>query len=118
MPTPPEIVRAYCALWNENNAGVRARLLDLCWSEAGAIHIGERTISGKEAVAAEAAQFRAQRPHDEGVLTSGIAFVGRWFRFTGEVHRLDGSVYSRFLDVGEFGSDGRIQAIITFPREA
>ena len=117
MPTPLEIVRAYCALWNENDAGARAQLLDLCWSEAGEIHIGERTFSGKEAVAAEAAQFRDRCPHDEGVLTSDIAFVGRWFRFTGEIHRPDGAIYSRFLDVGEFGPDGRIRAIITFPRD-
>lgn len=117
MPTPLEIVRAYCALWNENDPAARAHLLDLCWSEAGAIYIGERTISGKAAVAADAAQFRDRCPNDEGVLTSDIAFVGRWFRFTGEVHRPDGSVYSRFLDVGEFAPDGRIQAIITFPRD-
>ena len=117
MSTPLEVVRAYCALWNENDAGVRARLLHLCWSDGGTIHIGERTIAGKEAVAAEAAQFRERCPQDEGVLTSDIAFVGRWFRFAGEMRRPDGSVYSRFLDVGEFGADGRILAIITFSRE-
>jgi len=118
MPTSLEVVRAYCALWNENNSDARARLLDLCWSDAGAIHIGERTIAGKEAVAAEAGQFRDRCPNDEGVLTSDIAFVGRWFRFEGEVHRPDGTIYSRFLDVGEFAPDGRILAIITFPRES
>jgi hypothetical protein len=114
MPTALEIVGAYSALWNENDAGTRARLLELCWSDAGTIHIGDRTIAGKSAVAEEVAAFRARCPDDMAVMTSDIAFVGRWFRFTAEVRRPDGSAYSRMMDVGEFGLDGRIRLIVTF----
>ena len=117
MPMSQEIVRAYCLLWNENDERARTQLLDLCCCDASAIYIGDRVIAGKSAIAAETAQFRARCPDDKAVLTSGIAFVGRWFRFTAEVRRPDGSVYSRMLDVGELSPDGRIRTIITFVEE-
>jgi len=117
MPTPQDIVRAYCALWNENDADVRAQLLDLCWDDDGSNQIGERTVAGRRAVAADIERFRARCPNDKAVLTSDIAFAGRWFRFSAEVRRLDGSVYSRMLDVGELAPDGRIVWIVTFPAE-
>jgi len=110
------IVLAYFSVWSENDADRRAALLDECWHEFGEIHIGDRRIAGRQEVEAEAARFRQSCPDDRGALTSEIQFVGRWFLFAAEVHRPDGSVYSKLLDVGEFAEDGRIGTIVTFAR--
>jgi hypothetical protein len=117
MTDAEERVHTYARVWNENDSKKRERFLDLCWHPEGSIFIGDRTFAGRSAVSAEAARFRAACPDDVVVFTSDIAFVDRWFRFTAEAHRPDGSVYSRMLDIGEFAPDGRIRTIVTFVTE-
>lgn len=114
MPTQREIVEAYVALWCECDAAARTKLLDFCWSDEGAIHIADRVMVGRKAVEKEIARFCAESPGDRPLLTSDITFVDRWFRFSAEVRRPDGSAYSRMVDFGELGPDGRIRLIVTF----
>lgn len=114
MPGIEQVVHTYIAAWNENDPQARQLLLEQCAAEDIIIIIEHRQLKGRHEVFQSIEQFRQDRPDDRGVLTSEIEIVQNWFRFTAEVIRPDGTSYSKLLDVGEAGPDGRIVRVVTF----
>jgi hypothetical protein len=114
MLTIEDAVLTYVTAFNTNDADEHRHLITQCFAEDGTIISNFECLVGYDAILDMLARFRAARPADRAVLTSGIEQHHNLFRFTAIVITPEGDRYSEALDIGEVGPDGRITRIITF----
>lgn len=107
-------IERYISAWNEEDAVLRRRLLDACWSERGTYVDPAVALRGRDALAAHIAAVRAGRPGARLEFASAIDAHHDVLRFHWRVVRADGTTGDISLDIGEMDADGRIARMIGF----
>lgn len=115
MPSPAEIAaQSYVAAWQEQDAAIRARLLEGCFAVEGRVVSPGAVIRGRAALAAAIDAFLADPRGLSARLVSAIDAQGPLFRFRSVVEDRYGRIVFDGLDAGEIDGDGRITVLLTF----
>jgi len=107
-------VDAYFAIWNEEDAAMRAQHIEEAWTESGRYVDPARDATGHAALNE---MVSAARPHFPGHTvkrTSGIDSHHDLLRFSWDVVGPDGSFPVSGIDVGVLAPDGRLERITGF----
>jgi hypothetical protein len=107
-------IEAYFAMWNEADAGQRAKQIEKAWTEEGRYVDPGRDALGHAALSEMVAAVQPQFPGHTIERTSGIDAHHDQVRFGWKVVAPDGSVPVAGIDVGELAEDGRLRRISGF----
>jgi hypothetical protein len=109
-----DAVRAYCALWSEQDPERQAELLRICWTEDSEIIGPGYHFKGAREVLEELARFQRDERGHRAVRTSNFDQHGTWIRFTIAVLDTAGQVVNQGWDIVELRPDLKIARVITF----
>ena len=112
--TPTTAVDTYLAMWNEEDAGARSKLIATAWTEGGRYVDPMLEASGHEALGQMVAGVQAQFPGHRFRRTSGIDAHHDQVRFGWELFAPDGTITVAGIDVGKLAADGRLESISGF----
>jgi hypothetical protein len=109
-----EVVKAYCAAWNEPDAQHRRELLEKAWSPAGTYTDPQSHVEGREALVEHIGRFLKNSPGARILQSSRADFHHGMFRFTWKLVGGDGKTVIEGIDFGTLGADGKLQRIVGF----
>ena len=109
-----ELVKVYCAAWNEPDAQHRRVLLEKVWSPGGTYTDPQSHVEGREALVELIGKF-LQRSSGARIMTSSHAdFHHGMFRFAWKLVGGDGQTVMEGIDFGTLGPDRKLQKIVGF----
>lgn len=114
MSDVTETVDTYLAMWNEEDAAARARLIESAWSENGRYVDPVLEAEGHRALSDMVAGVHARFPGHRFARMSGVDAHHDQVRFGWQLAAPDGTVTVAGLDVGEVADDGRLRRITGF----
>ena len=110
------------AMWNEQDAARRAKLVEAVWTEDGRLVDPPLDGTGHAGIADMVAAVQSQFPGHTFQRTTGIDTHHDTLRYGWELVGPDGAVVATGLDVGVLGDDGRLRRVNGFlgplPEEA
>jgi SnoaL-like protein len=109
-----EIVKMYCAAWNEPEAQHRRELLEKAWAADGTYTDPQSHVEGREALAEHIGRFLKNSPGARILQTSRADFHHGMFRFTWKFVGGDGKTVMEGIDFGALSPDGKLQRIVGF----
>jgi hypothetical protein len=107
-------VDAYLAMWNEEDPGRRADLIEQAWTTDGSYLDPLLEADGYAALDTMVAAVHAQYPGHRFRRTSGIDAHHDQVRFGWELAAPDGAVTVAGVDIGTVAFDGRLRSITGF----
>ena len=107
-------VDTYLAMWNEPDAGRRAKCIEQAWADDGTYVDPALDAVGHTALSDMVAAVHERFPGHRFRRTSGIDVHHDLVRFGWELAAPDGSVTVAGIDVGELAKDGRLARITGF----
>ncbi len=111
---PEEVAALYMAAWNQENADIRLRFLEMCWADDGVYTDPGVYLVGRQALSDRIAFKQAERPGAKLIQLSIADNHHDVLRFHWCLRRPDGSDGPRSLDIGITGEDGRLLRTIGF----
>src|SRR5215207_6355665 len=115
-------VDTYLAMWNEDDAGRRAELIERAWAPVGRYVDPLLEADGYAGLSAMVDGVHAQFPGHRFRRTSAVDTHHNQCRFGWELFAPDGAITVAGIDVGQLGPDGRLLLIAGFfgelPQEA
>lgn len=112
--TATEIVDAYLAAWNEEDAGARAALVATAWTEEGRYVDPMFESTGHAGFSDLAAGVHTGYPGARFRRTTAVDAHHDEVRFGWELVAADGSTVVAGIDVGRIAADGRLASITGF----
>jgi hypothetical protein len=112
--TQTEIIDAYFAMWNEEDAGGRRGLIETAWVRDGSYVDPLLEAKGHDGLDAMVAGVHTQFPGQKFRRTTAIDAHHDRARFGWELAAPDGSVTVAGLDVACFAPDGKLSSIAGF----
>ena len=109
-----ETVDAYMAMWNAEDTGARARLIETAWSEDGRYVDPMLEAVGHAALSQMVAGVHARFPGHRFSRMSGVDSHHDQVRFGWQLAAPDGTITVAGLDAGEVADDGRLRRIAGF----
>lgn len=109
-----ELVKAYCAAWNEPDTQHRRDLLEKVWSPAGTYTDPQSHVEGREALVEHIGRFLKNSPGARIIQSSHADFHHGMFRFAWKFVSGDGKTVMEGIDFGTLGPDGKLQRIVGF----
>jgi len=109
-----DVVKTYCAAWNEQDAQRRRELLEKAWSPEGTYTDPQSHVEGREALVEHIGKFLKNSPGARIVQSSRADFHHGMFRFAWKFIGGDGKTVMEGVDFGALGSDGKLQRIVGF----
>ena len=109
-----EVVDAYLAMWNEDDADARAALIERAWTPEARYLDPLLEADGYDGLTAMVEGVHGHYPGHRFVRTSGVDVHHDLARFGWELVAPDGSVTVAGLDVAELADDGRLRRITGF----
>jgi hypothetical protein len=107
-------VDAYFGMWNEQDAGRRAELIEQAWTSEAHYLDPLLEARGYDELSAMVGRVHEQFPGHRFSRTSGIDGHNGLIRFGWRLVSEDGQVAASGLDVGVVADDGRLQRIAGF----
>src|SRR6476646_99673 len=104
-------VDTYLAMWNEDNPGRRAQLIEKAWATDGAYTDPMLQATGYDELTAMVEAVHQQFPGYRFRRLSGVDVHHDHARFAWDLTNDDGTVAVAGLDVAELAPDGRLQRI-------
>jgi hypothetical protein len=108
------LVDTYLAMWNEPDAGRRARHIEQAWTADGRYVDPMLEAVGHAALSQMVDGVQAKFPGHRFHRTSGVDVHHEELRFAWELRAPDGSVVVAGLDVGAISPDRRLRRVIGF----
>jgi hypothetical protein len=108
------VVDTYFAMWNEDDADVRAKHIEAAWATEAAYADPLNGAHGYDELAAMVDAVHAQFPGHRFQRTSEIDQHHALVRFDWELVAPDDTVTAGGVDVGELAADGRLSRIAGF----
>jgi hypothetical protein len=109
-----EIVKMYCAAWNEPDAQHRRELLEKAWASNGTYTDPQSHVEGREALIEHIGRFLKNSPGARIIQSSRTDFHHGMFRFAWKFIGGDGKTVMEGMDFGALGPDGKLQRIVGF----
>ena len=107
-------VDTYLSMWNEEDAGRRARLIEQAWTADGRYVDPLLEAQGHHALTAMVEGVQAQFPGHRFARTSAVDAHHDQVRFGWQLAAPDGTVTVAGIDVGQVGDDGRLRRVTGF----
>jgi len=114
MLSAEQIMNAYVAAWNAQDAGTRLDLLQQSMAEDAIIAYPSLEARGWEDISAILASVQQRIPGAKIIRTSGVEEYHGWLRAAWRMLKADGSLLLDGEDVAEMASDGRLGRVIGF----
>jgi hypothetical protein len=108
------LVDTYLAMWNETDAARRAQHIARAWVADGRYLDPLLEAEGHAALGEMVTGVQTKFPGHRFRRTSGVDVHHGELRFGWELVAPDGTVVVRGIDVGAFGTDGRLSRITGF----
>jgi hypothetical protein len=112
--TITDVVDAYLAMWNEEDAAQRAKLIERAWRIDGIYRDPLLEGDGHAGLDEMVATVQSHYPGHRFVRTSDIDAHHDALRFSWELRAPDGAVFVAGIDVGVVDADGRLARITGF----
>lgn len=109
-----ELVKVYCAAWNEPDAQRRRELLEKAWASEGTYTDPRSHVEGREALVEHIGGFLKQSAGARIIQSSHPDFHHGMFRFAWKFVGGDGKTVMEGIDFGAIGPDGKLQRIVGF----
>lgn len=109
-----ELVKKYCAAWNEPDAQHRRELLEKVWASEGTYTDPQSHVEGREALVEHIGRFLKNSPGARIIQSSHADFHHGMFRFAWKFVGGDGKTVMEGIDFGTLGPDGKLQRIVGF----
>jgi hypothetical protein len=107
-------VDTYLAMWNEDDAGRRAELIEQAWAPDGRYADPLLEADGHDALSAMVEAVHGQFPGHRFRRVSAVDTHHDQCRFAWELFAPDGSITVAGIDMGVLGTDGRLRMIAGF----
>lgn len=108
------VIDTYFKIWNETDAGARARLIPEAWSKDCSYVDPLQEAAGPEGISTMVDGVHAQFPGHRFRQVDGIDAHHDTVRFTWELVGAEGNVVVKGLDVAELDPSGRLRKVIGF----
>ena len=109
-----DLVKMYCAAWNEPDARHRRELLEKVWASDGTYTDPQSFVEGREALVEHIGRFLKSSPGARIIQSSRADFHHGMFRFTWKFVGGDGKAVMEGIDFGVVAADGKLQRIVGF----
>ena len=109
-----ELVKMYCAAWNEPDARHRRELLEKVWASEGTYTDPQSYVEGREALVEHIGRFLKNSAGARIIQSSRADFHHGMFRFVWKLVGGDGKTVMEGIDFGAPGPDGKLQRIVGF----
>jgi hypothetical protein len=109
-----DLVKMYCAAWNEPDAQHRRELLEKVWASEGTYTDPQSNVEGREALVEHIGRFLKNSPGARIIQLSRADFHHGMFRFAWRFVGSDGKTVMEGIDFGALGADGKLQRIVGF----
>jgi hypothetical protein len=109
-----EVVRRYCAAWNESGATLRYEMLRGVWSSGGVYVDPTVQVSGIHSLVAYIGVAMARNPGSKIAMTSGVDAHHGQIRFGWSRIQEDGTPISGGIDFAELSEEGTLLRVIGF----
>ena len=109
-----DLVKVYCAAWNEPDAQRRRELLEKVWGSEGTYTDPQSHVEGREALVEHIGRFLKNSPGARIIQSSRADFHHGMFRFAWKFVGGDGKTVMEGTDFGALGPDGKLQRIVGF----
>ena len=107
-------VDTYLAMWNEDDPGRRAELIEQAWAPDGRYADPLLEADGHDALSAMVESVHAQFPGHRFRRVSAVDTHHEQCRFAWELVAPDGTITVAGIDIGVLGTDGRLRMIAGF----
>jgi len=109
-----DLVKMYCAAWNEPDVLHRRELLEKVWASEGTYTDPQSYVEGREALVEHIGRFLKNSAGARIIQSSRADFHHGMFRFVWKLVGGDGKTVMEGIDFGVLGADGRLQRIVGF----
>lgn len=109
-----DLLKVYCAAWNEPDARLRRELLEKAWTSEGTYTDPQSFVEGREALVEHIGKFLKSSPGARIIQSSRADFHHGMFRFAWKFVGGDGKTVMEGIDFGTVAADGKLQRIVGF----